>query len=212
MRVRRAGAVVALAVLLTVAGCTQLLLEQETSYVAEEANVTNASAVGFTHNTSDWQNVSRSVEAADQEREVTVSNRETSYLNRSADGTPGAAFIVLSSPQVQLAGQELSPVAEWSQRDILNEFSGQFDQYGNLTEIEERETREVTVVGKEADLRVFNATMQTGEEENDDVVVTVAKVEDEGDYVIVIGIRGMNEAKPGATDGAIEAMVRKVEH
>jgi len=211
MRLRRVGAVVAVGVLLTVAGCTQLLLEEETAFVAAEANVTDAAEVGFTHNTSEWQNVSRSAEAAEQEREVTVSNWETAYLNRSADGTPEAAFVVVSSPQVRLAGQELNPVADWSQRDLLTEFSDQFDQFGNLSNVEERETRQMTMVGKEADVRVFNATVRD-DGETDDVVVSVAKVEHEGDYVVAIGVRGLNGAELATTDGATESLVRRVEH
>jgi len=212
MRLRRTGAVLAVCVLLSVAGCTGLLLEEETAFVASEANVSEGEELAYTHNTTEWQNVTRSVEAAGQEREVTVANRGELFVDRTPDGSPGAAFAVVSSPQVRLAGEEMNPVADWSQRDLLTEFSGEFDQYGNLTDVEERETREVTMLGTEADMRVFNATLESDDETSHDVVVSVAKVEHGGDYVVVIGIRGMNGAELSATDGDTEALVRSVEH
>lgn len=212
MRLRRTGAVLAVCLFLSVAGCTGLLLEEESAFVAGDANVTEADELAYTHNTTQWQNVTRSVEAAGQEREVTVSNRAELFVNRTADGSPGAVFVVVSSPQVQFAGQELNPVADWSQRDLLREFSGEFDQYGNLTDVEERETRQVTMLGTEADVRVFNATMEGDDGTSHDVVVSVAKVKHEGDYVVAIGIRGLNGAGLSATSGDTEALVRTVEH
>jgi hypothetical protein len=212
MRLRRTGAVVAVCLLLSVAGCTGLVLEAESDFVAGGANVTGADELGYTHNTTGWQNVTRSVEAAGQEREVTVSTRAELFVDRTHEGSPGAAFVVVSSPQVRLAGQEMNPVGDWSQRDLLAEFSDEFDQYGNLTDAEERETRQVTTLGEEADVRVFNATMAGENGTSHDVVVSVTKIKHGSDYVVAIGVRGMNGADISATDGDSEALVRRVEH
>lgn len=212
MELKRAGAVLALALLVTASGCTQLLLQEETSFVASKANVSDAGTVGFGHNESEWQNVTRTVEAAGQEREVTVSNRAEVFLNRSRDGTPAASFVVVSTPQVEAGGQELNPVAEWSQRDLLRTFSDEFDEHGNLSAVEERETREVTMLGTETDMRVFNATMVRDDETADDVVVSVARVKHGADYVVAIDVRGLNEADIGATGGTAESIVGRVEH
>ena len=212
MRRRRTGVVLAVCLLVSGAGCTGLLLEEETAFVASEANVSGADELAYSHNATERQNVTRSVEAAGQEREVTVSNRAELFVNRTADGSPGAAFVVVSSPQVRLAGQELNPVGEWSQRDLLTEFSGEFDQYGNLTDVEERETREMRLVGTQADLRVFNATMERTDDTSHDVVVSVAKTKHEDDYVVAISIRGMNGAELSATGSDTEALVRRIEH
>jgi hypothetical protein len=211
MRLRRTGTVVAACLLLSIAGCTGLVLEEETDFVAAGANVTGADELGYSHNTTEWQNVTRSVEAAGQEREVTVSSRAELLLDRNGTGSPGAAFVVVSSPQVNLAGQELNPVADWSQRDLLTEFSGEFDQYGNLTDVEERETRQVRTLGTEADVRVFNATLDD-QNRSHDVVVSVAKVKHEDDYVVAIGIRGMNGSELSRTEGDTAALIRRVEH
>jgi len=212
MRFRRTGTVVAVCLLLSSAGCTGLLLHEETAFVAGEANVTGGEKMAYAHNSTQWQNVTRSVEAAGQEREVTVSNRAALFVNRTADGSAGAAFVVVSSPQVRLAGQELNPVAELSQRDLLTEFSGQFDRFGNLTGVEERETRQVPMLGTEADMRVFNATMEGDDGTDDEVVVSVAKVKHGDDYVVAIGVRGLNGVDLSATAGDSESIVRRVEH
>jgi len=211
MRLRRTGTVVAVCLLLSSAGCTGLLLQEETAFVAGEANVTDGDGMAYAHNATQWQNVTRSVAAAGQEREVTVSNRAVRFVDRAEDGAPGAAFVVVTSPQVRVAGQELNPVGDWSQRDLLTEFSDQFDQFGNLTGVEERETRQVRTLGTEADMRVFNATMES-EDADHDVVVSVAKVKHGEDYVVAIGIRGLNGAELSTTAGDSEALVRRVEH
>lgn len=212
MRLRRTGATLAVCLLLSVAGCTGLLLEEETAFVASEANVSEADDLAYTHNATEWQNVTRSVEAAGQEREVTVSNRADVFVNRSADGSQAATVTVVSSPQVNVAGQELNPVAEWSQRDALEQFAGQFGPYENITDIEERETRQVQLLGKGADMRVFNATLERDTGTTNDVVVSVVKVKHEGDYVVAIAVRGIDDDEQGATASDTEALLRRVEH
>ncbi|MDS0283103.1 DUF6517 family protein [Haloarcula onubensis] len=209
---RRTGVVLAVALALSVAGCSGVLVEEETQFVAGEATVSEAGELSYTHNTTEWQNVTRSVAAAGQEREVTVSNRAELFVNRSADGSPAAAFTVVSSPGITVAGQELSPVAEWSQRDLLDQFAGQFDQYGTVTDVEERETRQVTMLGEEANMRVFNATLEHDNETSHDVIVTVARVKHEGDYVVAIGLRGIGGTDPSAAGDDSEALVRRIEH
>lgn len=212
MRLRQRGAVGALVVLMATAGCTSLLLQEETTFVAEEATVTDAEASAFSHNATEWQNVTRSVEAAGQEREITVSNRAEVYLNRSDTGEPAASFTVVSTPQVRLAGQEMSPAGEWSHRDLLSEFSGQFDRYGTIIDIEERETRQVRMLGQEADIRVFNATMYRDDGDAHDVVVSVVRVKHDTDYVVAIGVQGMDGTEPAASDDTIQTLVRDVAH
>ena len=211
MHLRRAGAVLVLVALVTASGCTQLLLQDETSFVASEANVSDAGAVGFAHNESRWQNVTRTVEAAGQEREVTVSNHAEVFLNRSSDGTPTAAFVVVSTPQVEAGGEELNPVADWSQRDLLRTFSTEFDEYGNFTDVQERETREVRLLGTDANMRVFNATLADEAASDQEVVASVVRVKHEGDYVVAIGVRGLNGTDIG-TGETREALVSRVEH
>jgi len=214
MKLQRVGAVVAVALLVSVAGCAQLLTQEETAFVANEANVTQADAekAAYSHNATEWQNVTRSVEAAGQEREVTVSNRAEVFVNRSVDGSPAATVTVVSSPTVTVAGQELNPVAEWSQRDALGEFAGQFDPYDTITDIEERETREVRMLGTDADMRVFNATLERETGATDDVVVGVVTVEHEGDYVVAIAVRGIDDAEQGATAADTETLLTRIEH
>jgi len=212
MGLRRTGVVLLAGLLLSVAGCTGLLLQEETAFVAGEANVSETEKLAYSHNATEWQNVTRSVEAAGQEREVTVSNRAEVFVNRSADGSPAATVTVVSSPTVTVAGQELNPVDGWSKRDALEQFAGQFDPYDNITDIEERETREVRMLGTDADMRVFNATLDRDTGATDDVVVSVVTVEHEGDYVVAITVRGIGDADQGATAADTEALLRQVEH
>jgi len=209
MRARRTGALVVVGLLLSTAGCAQLLLQEETEFVAEGATLEEPERAGYTHNASEWQNVTRSVGAAGQEREVTVSNRAERYVSRTEDGTPGAAVTVVSSPGIRVAGEQLSPVADWSQRDLLLRFSEGFDPYGNVTAVEERETEEVRMLGTESNMRVFNATLERDDGESDDVVVSVVKVRHEGDFVVAIGVRGMHGADLAATN---ETLVQRVDH
>lgn len=212
MRLRRTGAVVVVGLALSLAGCSGVLLQEETAFVADEANVSETDSLAYSHNATQWQNVTRSVKAAGQEREVTVSNRAEVFVNRSADGSAEATVTVVSSPQVTVAGQELNPISDWSQRDALEQFGGQYNTYENITDVEERETRQVRMLGKEADMRVFNATLERGTDSSEDIVVGVAKVKHEGDYVVAIAVRGIDDAEQGATVDDTDAFLGRVEH
>lgn len=208
MRSNRTLAILAVGVLLATAGCTQLVTG-DAEFSASESSVDDAEEYGYELNRTQWQNITRNVDAGGQERNITVNNRIQLYLNQTGDDRPEGAFAVITSPQVQIAGQAMNPVANWSNEQIIEEFGGEFDSYGSIEDLEERDTETMTVLETETDVTTFDATVEDDNGETREVVVTVTSVQDEGDVVIAVGVHDEGDE---ANAEAIEELIVNLEH
>lgn len=208
MRSNRTIALLAVGVLLATAGCTQLVTG-DASFSANESSVDGADEYGYELNRTEWQNVTRTIEAGGESRNITVNNRVQLYLNRTGDGTPEGAFAVVTSPQVRIAGQAVNPVANWSNEEILQEFGSEFDSYGSIEELEERDTETMTILDTETEVSTYNATVESDDGETREVVVSATNVQHEEDVVIAIGVHDVGD---GANADAIEELLRNLEH
>lgn len=208
MRSNRTLAILAVGVLLATAGCTQLVTG-DASFSAGESSVGDAEEQGYELNRTEWQNISRTIEAGGEEREITVNNRVQLYLNRTDDGTPAGAFAVITSPQIQVAGQAMNPAGDWSNEQILEEFGGEFDSYGSIEDLEERDTETMTVLDTETEVSTFDATVEGDEGETREVVVHVTKVQHDGDFIITVGVHDDGDE---ANAEAIRELIQNLEH
>jgi hypothetical protein len=178
--------------LLATAGCTQLATG-DASFSAGESSVDGAEEYGYELNRTEWQNITRNVEAGGQEREITVNNRIQLYLNQSGDGTPEGAFAVVTSPQIQVAGQAMNPVGDWDNEQILEEFGSEFDSYGSIEDLEERDTETMTILDTETEVTTFEATVSDDSGETRTAVVRVTSVQHDGDIVIAVGVHDVGD-------------------
>jgi len=210
MDTNRVAALLVVGIMLAMAGCTQLVTGEQASFAASEAGVDDYEEKGFAHNTTEWQNITRTVEAAGQEREITVSNRVETYLNESGEGDeyPEAAFALVTSPQVQIAGQPMSPVSDWDNEDILEEFGGEFDEYGEIESLDEEDEETMEVLGTETEVTTFEATVENDDGEERQVILTVTKFQHEGDFIIAIGAHDVGDS---ANADAIEELYEDIE-
>lgn len=208
MRSNRTIALLAVGVLLATAGCTQLVTG-DASFSANESSVDGADEYGYELNRTEWQNVTRTIEAGGESRNITVNNRVQLYLNRTGDGTPEGAFAVVTSPQVRIAGQAVNPVANWSNEEILQEFGSEFDSYGSIEELEERDTETMTILDTETEVSTYNATVESDDGETREVAVSATNVQHEEDVVIAIGVHDVGDE---ANADAIEELLRNLEH
>jgi len=204
----RTLAILAVGVLLATAGCTQLATG-DAEFSASESSVEGAEEQGYELNRTEWQNVSRTIEAGGEEREITVNNRVQLYLNQSDEGAPDGAFAVITSPQVQVAGQAMNPASDWSHEEILEEFGGEFDSYGEIQNLSERDTETMTVLDTETEVSTFDATVESDDGETEQVVVHVTKVQHDGDFVITVGVHDEGDE---ANEQAIEELIQNLEH
>jgi len=103
----------------------------------------------------------------------------------------------------------MNPVGEWDNERILAEFGGEFDSYGSIEDLEERDTETMTVLDTETEVSTFEATVQDDDGETRQVVVHVTKVQHDGDFVITVGIHDEDDE---ANAEAIEDLIQDLEH
>ena len=194
-----------LAATLLLSGCSAVT-DGETEYVAEDATVSSAtvSETDFTLERSEWQNRSRDVEVAGQERTINASTRVEAYRGSDDRG----AFAVLSTPAISVAGQSMNPVADMSEREIVERIQRGLDEEGELADLEEVGTDTVTAAGEERTVTEFSATARRGNE-NADVVIHVTKFEDGDDIVVGAGVHAAGDEDVRAD---VETMLGGIEH
>lgn len=194
-----------LASTLLLSGCSAIT-SGETEYVAEEASVSQAtvSETGFTLERSEWQNRSRDVDVAGQERTINASTYVEAYRGSGDRG----AFAVLSTPAIAVAGQSMNPIADMTEAEIVQRLERGLEAEGDLEDLEEVETYTVSAAGEERTVTVFSATATRGDERVD-VVIHVTKFED-GDDVLVGA--GAHAAGDDEVRGDVEAMLAGIEH
>lgn len=135
----------------------------------------------------------RTFEAGGSTRNVTVINYGAVYT-RTAEIQPLgerkiAAAAVFTTPSISILGSEQNPLASAPPRRLVSRASnvaGDDLPGDGLRDVQFEETRQRTTLDTETNLSVFSATT-TIEGVSVDVVVWVARVKHDGDFVIVAG-------------------------
>lgn len=121
--------------------------------------------------------------------EVTVTNYLTEHEKGIELGPVGtvqaAAFVVLTSPQVSIAGQELNPIAEMPSEELIELIEADFDGIDDVEHVSDGETdvleQETTESIYEADAAFNGVTV--------DVNVHITEsVETAEDHLVTIGV------------------------
>ena len=208
---RNVAAGVLLAVLVVTSGCTGVLSGPVT-FSASEATVSDDAleSTGYEHNRTDEMTVSREFTAAGQTKEVEVTNWISEYHREvGIDGLAEqrvAVFAVFASPKVEVLGKSFNPLAEYDNRELAEQFTGQLDDVSNVREVS---TREVTMLGKTAEVTKFEATVTTTLGAQFDAHLHVTKVEHGDDHVVALGV--YPEKLPGQQQ-KVDRLIRGVEH
>lgn len=184
-------ALTALVSLLVVsAGCTGLITGETVEFDAAEATVDDEtlSSTGYEGGNVTAQTTTRNVSVGGQERTVRITNQVTQY-SRSGElrGVPVSelsSFIVLSTPGAEMAGQTLNPVADWSDRRIVDQVA---QRSGTVRDITFQENRTVQSLGESREVSVFNGTTERAGQEVD-VRIHVTSFEHEGDVLIGVSV------------------------
>lgn len=187
---RQTLAAVAVAGLMTTAGCGFLLGTESLSFTASEATVSGASLedTGYEETNVTERNVTREPTVAGQTREVVVTNWLAQYerqvgLERFGEQR-AAVFVAFSSPQIEVAGQTLNPLSELSEKDILTRFETGYEgiSVGNQTG-----SQNVSVLGTDRSVKQFEGTATLAGQEVD-VVIHAGKFKHGSDYIGVVAI------------------------
>ncbi len=205
---RRALAVVALAALLTLSGCA-LLTGETLEFTANTATVSDDAQQAAQYDLVgvETQSINRTVEALGQERTVVAENRIATYERDLAVTTTEAVgtVIVVSTPQMTVAGQSVNPVGSMSPRQLLETISA--GQEG-LSDVALRDNRTGTVLGEDATVSVFDATTEYSGQEID-VTVHLVRVAHEGDYVIGVAV---HPSLMTTEQAGVDTMFAGIEH
>ncbi|RLM71572.1 hypothetical protein DVK05_00295 [Halorubrum sp. Atlit-8R] len=158
-RALAAGGAVGLA---SLAGCTAFEVatgEGPAEFAAGTATVADAtlSESGYELNEVSEETLSREVEAAGQTREVRVTNTVAEYdkaVELFGERYQAAVFAAVTTPQIEVLGEALNPIAEFSTRERAELILSRFEGVGDLERGSEYSTE---VLGSDAGVVVYTA-------------------------------------------------------
>ncbi|MEF8778242.1 MAG: DUF6517 family protein [Natronomonas sp.] len=137
----------------TIAGCSQLASDEPLEFEATPAQVPDdvLAETGYQENEVNAIEIERSFDVAGDERTVTVTNQQAEYEKQiDADiqlpsDLSGPVYTTLSTPKIEILGQELNPVADMSNEELLERLQNRYDRLENV-EVDTEDT--MTVLGE----------------------------------------------------------------
>lgn len=174
-------------VALSITGCLGVvgMDEHEASPAGVEPSVREAT--GYEQTNVEELVVRETVDAVSEE--VTVRNYLTEH-EKSVDLGPvgtveGAAFVLLTSPQISLAGRDFNPIAEMSSEELIDLLEGDFDGIDDAEHVSDEET---TVLGQETTDSLFEAEAQFSGVPIDVNIHITESVQTTNDHLVTIGV------------------------
>ncbi|MDG5776259.1 DUF6517 family protein [Haloarculaceae archaeon H-GB2-1] len=185
----RTSTALALCALLVTSGCLganggQLTFSSSPTTVEE----TVLSETGYELTKNRTFHRQQNVTAAGQTVTVNVTNHQRQYDHTIDLGMFGekrfATFVVLTTPAVDVAGQTLNPVGDWSNRRLVREL---IQQYKGVSNVEHVTNRTVRSLGEDRTVNKFEAD-SSFEGIDMTVFVHVTSFKHGDDYVIAVAI------------------------
>ncbi|WP_336134031.1 DUF6517 family protein [Natronomonas amylolytica] len=169
------------------AGCTSLVVDGEAEFEAQTAVVSEdaRSETGYEEVGVENSTVERELPAG---RTVRVTNVLAEY-SRTVDiglGLSGelARFTAVATPEVDIAGQAMNPVADMDNDELAERVQQQYDNVQNVESVGDRTT---AVGDTETTVSKYDAEAQTNGE-SVDITIHICRIQSEGDFVICAGV------------------------
>ncbi|MFB6267104.1 MAG: DUF6517 family protein [Halodesulfurarchaeum sp.] len=164
---------------------------------------------GYRLSNTESPTVSREFTVAGQTRSVEVTNHVALY-EKSVDLGPmgeqrAGVFGVFTTPQVDIVGQTLNPIAELSDRDLLQRFLSRFE---GLSVGDQQGSETVSTLGKSVTVDRYDGTA-TFQGQKLDIFVHLARFNHGEDIVVAVG--GYPKQLPGGGEDIL-AMVGGLTH
>jgi len=181
---------VAVALLFVTSGCVGLITGETVTFAAEPATVSDSTLdeTGYELQNASQRNVSESVTVAGQERTLRLTNEWRQYTRSGTilgvEVVEISRFVVLSTPTAEVAGQDLNPAADWSNRRVISEMR---DRTGLVPDLEAEGNRTVQALGESRRVSTYTGTAQVLGQPVD-VRVHVASFTHEGDVVVAVAV------------------------
>ena len=176
--------------LASTAGCLDVLTGDEPlEFEADPATVPEAALeeTGYELAAEESPTVSEEFTVAGQTREVTVTNRVTSYEKAVDLGPVGsiraAMFSAFTTPQIEIAGRTFNPIGEMSNRDLLRTIASRYD---GLSVGEKMGSSSISTLGGTATVERYEATT-TVQGQEIPIYLLLSRVQHGGDFVVPVG-------------------------
>lgn len=205
-----------LAVAVATTGCVQAVTGGPIVFEASPASVSDGALqeTGYQLEEQDAYTVEETVDVPVLgEREVRISNHLAVYSgidggNEGGDGSGASAgaFVVLSTPQAQVAGQGTNPLGRMPLKELVDRVADRAG--GDQSEVRHVGTLEITVLGSATAVEKFSSTTRA-EGEEVETYVYVTRVGHGEDYVVGVGILPKEFEDD---EDAIYRLMRGIEH
>jgi len=96
-------------------------------------------------------------------------------------------LVTLSSPTISVAGNAQNPIADISDRELLQRFGDQLTNGSESPEFERVGTREAAMLGQSTDVGEFRTNVIVGGEPRE-VAVYVTRVRSKDDIIVAVGV------------------------
>lgn len=194
-------------------GCLGILTGEEA--YEESASPVRASdsaseETGYELESVEAQEIEETREIAGQERTVVAKNWIATYqktLDHPILGeTETGVFAAVSTPAFEIAGQTMSPVNDYSNRELVDLLASQYEQ---LEVNEEVATNSRSTLGSSVEISKFDATATFNGQEID-IYVHAGSLRDGDDFVIPVGI--YPQQREDAEEPNIVTLIESLNH
>lgn len=167
---------------------------------------------GYEENEVNEETIERTEEIGGVERDFKASLWTSIYTKTVEYGgqeREGSAFAAVSIPGMTVAGRSINPLAEMSNKELLEEFLSQLEgENGSIDDIHHDETFSLDIFGESRDVDAF-----TGESEMDgqtiDIEIKVASFDHEDDLLVLLGVYPKRLTEESAN---VEELMESAEH
>ncbi len=204
----RAVVVLAVAGMVALSGCA-VLTGETLEFEASQATVSDAALdqAAYEEIAVEPKAVNRSFEVAGQEREVRLTNWVASYQRDLAVTTSPApgTVTVLSTPEINIAGQTLNPIGTMSDRELVDTL---LQNYEGISDVSQEGARQITVLGEQTEVTTFTAMMDYQGQEVE-MTIHLTTVKHEGDVVVGVAV---HPSVIGTEQAGVDTMLTGIEH
>lgn len=187
---RRVVAAIAVALIMSTAGCGFVMGNQPLNVSSSKVNVSQSaqSSAGYEETNVTALNWNRSFSIANQTRTVHVKNWLAQYERQvtlpGVGSQRAAVFAAFSTPAVKILDRTFNPIGDMSHKEIVEKFAS---QYEGVQVDEKVDTRQVEALGAKRNVSRFSGQAQLAGS-TVDVYINVARFEHDGDYIAVIAV------------------------
>lgn len=191
---RKVAIGVVLVVVLGTSGCVQAVTGGPIVFEASEAWVDDGTLqeTGYELQEQDEFTIEETVDVpVVGEREIKITNHLASYGPAAAQGDASGeaeqaagAFMVVSTPQAQVAGQGTNPLGRVPLKELLEQIGDRADDGSDVRHVG---SQEITILGSESKVEKYSSTTQADGQEVE-TFVYVTRVGHGEDYVVGIGM------------------------